>query len=70
MISETERIYKVQIDELIMKNYQVINQKNQEIAELDGVIKDYENELGKANDYINSTENSKVRRKEQSMIEK
>lgn len=41
-IEQTELIYKHQIDELINKNYQNINQKNQEIAELDTIAKELE----------------------------
>lgn len=43
MLDDTEKIYKSQIEELIMKNYQSINQKNMEIAELDSNLQQMEN---------------------------
>lgn len=36
-----------------MKNYQLIAQKDQEIAELEGVVRQLETEIGRVNDEIN-----------------
>lgn len=36
-----------------MKNYQLIAQKDQEIAELEGVVRELETEIGRVNDEIN-----------------
>ena len=36
-----------------MKNYQLLAQKDQEIAELEGVVRELETEIGRVNDEIN-----------------
>ena len=52
-LEETEKLYKNRIEEIIMKNYQLLAQKDQEIAELEGVVRELETEIGRVNDEIN-----------------
>lgn len=55
-LQNIENIYKQQIEELINKNYQNINQKNTEIAELQNLVQLLEKEIEKANNYISTVE--------------
>ena len=44
-LGKIEKIYKNQIEDLIMKNYQTMHQKDQEIAELHQVAKEMDQEM-------------------------